>query len=110
MTPEERGTTGSWTVWIEDQHGRPQLVVKGELPTTASDADVRLVKAEPQGSDERDLLLTLTPRVQLDPSGQPLQLTYSEALHTEHQYASVTITDQGTPLARLVDIGRREPA
>lgn len=110
MAPDESGNIGTWNVWIEEQHGRPHVVVEGELPATATAGEVRLVKAEPQGSDERDLLLTIAPRVQPDDSGTPLKLTYSEALHHEHQYASITITDQGTPLARLVDIERREPA
>ena len=110
MTPEEQGYTGSWNVWIEAADGSARLVIEGEVRVSAADGEVRLVKAEPQGSDERDLLLTLAPRVRLDPAGQTLQLAYSESLHNEHQYASVTITDQGTPLARLVDIGHREPA
>ena len=110
MAPEASGNRGTWHVWIEEHHGRPQLVIEGELPATATGDEVRLVKAEPQGSDERDLLLTIAPRVQLEETAQPLKLTYSEALHSEHQYASITITDQGTPLARLVDIERRQPA
>lgn len=110
MAPDEQGTIGSWNVWIEDADGGPHLVVEGELPAAATDTDVRLVKAEPQGSDERDLLLTLEPRVRLDNPERTLQLAYREPLHNEHQYASITITDQGTPLARIVDIGRKEPA
>lgn len=110
MAPDEQGYTGSWRVWIEEAGGGVRLVVEGEVQVSEVDGDVRLVKAEPQGSDERDLLLTIAPRVPLDPAGRTLQLAYHEPLRDEHQYASITITDQGTPLARLVDIGRREPA
>ena len=110
MAPDESGNIGTWNVWIEDQQGRPHVVVEGELTAATTGGEVQLVKAEPQGSDERDLLLTIAPRVQLDDNAEPLKLSYSEALHHEHQYASITITDQGTPLARIVDIERRQPA
>jgi hypothetical protein len=71
---------------------------------------VRLVKAAPQGSDERDLLLTIIPRVQLEGTAGTLKLAYSEPLRNEHPYASITITDQGAPMARIVSIGRKQPA
>lgn len=110
MAPDEQSNIGSWTVWVEEADGGTRLVVEGELQASAPGTDVQLVKAEPQGSDERDLLLTIAPRVQLDGGGSTLKLAYREPLGNEHQYASVTITDQGTHLARIVDIGRREPA
>lgn len=107
---DESDNIGTWTAWTEQRNGTTQLFVEGQLPASATEGDVRLVKAEPQGSDERDLLLTLEPRVQLDNPDRTLQLTYSEAVRDEHPYASITITDQGSAVARIVTIEHREPA
>lgn len=110
MTRDESGNLGTWNAWTENRDGTTQLFVEGELEASAPEGDVRLVKAQPQGSDERDLLLTLTPCVQLENPGRTLKLTYSETVRDGHQYASITITDQGSAVARIVTIGHREPA
>jgi hypothetical protein len=110
MAQDEQDNIGTWNAWTGQKDGHAHLFVEGELPANSQEADVRLVKAEPQGSDERDLLLTIVPRVQLDNPDRTLQFTYNEALRDEHQYASITITDQGNPVARIVSIGRKELA
>lgn len=108
MAPDELNNIGTWNAWTEEKEGQHLLFVEGQLPATTFAGEVKLVKAYPQGSDERDLLLTLDPRVQLDHPDRTLQLTYSEPLHHEHQYASITITDQGAAVARIVTISRKE--
>lgn len=110
MAQDELDNLGSWNAWTEEKEGRVHLFVEGELRAAAPQEDVRLEKASPQGSDERDLLLTLNPRVLLDSPDRTLKLTYSEEVRDEHQYASITITDQGAAVARIVTIGKQQPA
>lgn len=110
MAQDELANLGTWNAWTEEKEGRVHLFVEGELPAASQEADVRLVKAHPQGSDERDLLLTIVPRVQLEDPDRTLEFTYNEALRDEHQYASITITDQGAAVARIVSIGKQETA
>ena len=99
---------GTWQAWIERKEEQAHLYVQGEVPVSDAEPGVRLIRAENQEGDGKELLLRILPDVLTENADHLIELTYNEILEDEQQYASVKVVDDDQTIARLDQIGRKE--
>lgn len=99
--------TSKWNAWIDIQPIQPTqygtLHVAGEIFTHPSQSAI-LVKAVPQGTNPKILLLNIIMVRSAVPTRQPLFLSYSESLLDASQYSSIDVLYTGKIIASITDI------
>jgi hypothetical protein len=94
-----------WTAWHDRMHGvEPTLYVTGECMAPTPEYTCTLRRAEPQGTNPRDLLLKL---VMTPPGGDvPQVLTpcfsrYEEKTRSEYDTVSIIEVQTGIPVKQV---------
>lgn len=94
---------GNWSAEVDNSGKTPVLKVSGTFPTNGEKPRFELLKNDPQGTVESDLLLTLTFGNLVDPAGSgSAHVHHRETLVTSEDYLTVTVvTREGNTIANI---------
>lgn len=101
---ERNQNIGKWEATITNEDGKtPILKVNGTFPTNGQKPGYALEKANPQGINPSELLLTLIFGRLADPDGDvEFTVFYSEAVQTTDEYRTVLVMDDnGRKIANI---------
>lgn len=88
---------GNWSAFIKKEGNDLKIVVNGSFPTNGEKPMYRLIKNDPQGINNTELLLTLQFGTLIDPKGSVFfNAFFSEEIPSIDYFSTVLVIDENT--------------
>ncbi|WP_027388096.1 hypothetical protein [Chryseobacterium gregarium] len=100
---ETKNNIGEWSATVTNEGKAPQITINGKFPTNGKKPRYHLIKNDPQGINDSELLLTLAFGSLATAEGTVFfSVHFNEAITSVDQYKTVAvIDDNGRSIANI---------
>ncbi|MBL1220383.1 hypothetical protein JET18_06005 [Chryseobacterium sp. L7] len=102
---ETKNNIGEWTATVKNEGKTPQINVNGKFPTNGEKPLYQLIKNDPQGINDSELLLTLIFGNLATPEGTVFfSVHFNEAIASTEKYKTVLVIDENGRNIANIDV------